>query len=145
MTTYQLQQNEFTISTDPGLLDFEMIYDFIVHESYWGEDMTRERLQKQILATSLNFGVYHNQRQIGFAQVLTNFVTFAYLGNVFITEAYRGQGLSKWLMQAISGHPELQGIRRWLLHTRDAQGLYSQFGFKVISKPEEFMERFLYE
>ena len=122
MTEYRLQQNGFTISTNPALLDFDMIYEFIVHESYWGEGMTRGRLQQQIEATTFNFGVYKGQQQVGFAQVLTNFVSFAYLGNVFIVEAYRGQGLSKWLMQAISDHPALQKIRRWLYaHPRRAR------------------------
>lgn len=98
-------------------------------------------MQQQIDHSTLNFGLYHGQQQVGFAQVLTNFVTFAYLGNVFVVEKYRGRGLSKWLMEIIMTHPDLQEIKRWMMGTRDAHGLYAQFGFTPLRQPETFMER----
>lgn len=135
-------RDEFEISTDPARLDFEVIFDFISHRSYWGKGISREEMQRQIEYSTLNFGVYQGGHQIGFAQVLTNFVSFAYLGNVFVLEDYRGRGLSKWLMETIHAHPDLQRIRRWLLATRDAHGLYTQFGWTPLDKPEIFLERY---
>jgi GNAT superfamily N-acetyltransferase len=138
MTT---QRDDYEISTDPARLDFEVIHTFIA-QSYWGKGISRETMQRQIEHTTLNFGLYHGERQIGFAQVLTNFTTLAYLGNVFVLEAHRGRGLSKWLMETIHAHPDLQGIRRWVLATRDAHGLYAQFGWTPLHQPETFMERY---
>ncbi|MCY7350529.1 MAG: GNAT family N-acetyltransferase [Cytophagaceae bacterium] len=138
---YTLYRDEFTISTDPARLDFEVIHDFISRDSYWGKGISRAQMQQQIDHSTFNFGIYHGPRQVGFAQVLTNFVTFAYLGNVFVVDEFRGRGLSKWLMEVITTHPDLQRLRRWVLATRDAHGLYAQFGFTPLRQPETFMER----
>ena len=138
----EVQQENYTISTDPVRLKFDVIHDFLANRSYWATGISRETLQKQMDHTTLHFGLYEGEQQIGYAQVLTNFTSFAYLGNVFVLEDYRGQGLSKWLMATILAHPELQVIRRWLLATRDAHGLYRQFGFTEITKPETMMEKF---
>ena len=138
----EVQQGPYTISTDPARLQFDVIYDFLTNRSYWATGISRETLQKQIDNSTLHFGLYDGDNQIGYAQVLTNYTSFAYLGNVFVLEAYRGQGLSKWLMATIMSHPDLQMIRRWLLATRDAHGLYKQFGFTELAKPETIMEKF---
>lgn len=135
-------RGEYEISTNPARLDFEVIHDFIANQSYWGKGVSREAMQRQITYSTFNFGLYYQGRQIGFAQVLTNGATFAYLANVFVLEDYRGHGLSKWLMETIHAHPDLQGIRRWLLATRDAHGLYAQFGWKPLPEPELFMQRY---
>lgn len=129
----------FSISTDQALLNFEMIYRFLDQDSYWAKGLPPETL-RCALANSLCFGVYHNQEQVGLARVVTDRATFAYLCDVFILPAYRGNGLSKWLIQTVRAHPDLQSLRRWLLGTADAHGLYAQFGFTVITKPERFME-----
>ncbi|GAB3314909.1 GNAT family N-acetyltransferase [Larkinella ripae] len=137
-----VQQGNYTISTDPARLQFDVIHDFLSNHSYWATGISRETLQRQIDHSTLHFGVYEGEKQIGYAQVLTNFTSFAYLGNVFVLDAYRGQGLSKWLMETIMEHPDLQVIRRWLLATRDAHGLYRQFGFTELANPETIMEKF---
>jgi GNAT superfamily N-acetyltransferase len=93
------------------------------------------------IKNSLCFGVYSDGKQIGFARVVSDFATYAYIGDVFVVESYRGHGLGKWLMECIVGHPRLQGLRRWTLLTRDAHGLYTQFGFTPLRKPERYMER----
>ena len=138
----EVLQGNYTISTDPSRLQFDVIYDFLANRSYWAAGISRETLQKQMDHSTLHFGLYEGDNQIGYAQVLTNFTSFAYLGNVFVLENYRGQGLSKWLMATIMAHPDLQSIRRWLLATRDAHGLYHQFGFTELGKPETFMEKY---
>ncbi|RAJ97427.1 acetyltransferase (GNAT) family protein [Larkinella arboricola] len=138
----EVQRGRYTISTDPARLQFDVIHDFLANQSYWATGISRETLQKQIDNSTLHFGLYDGDRQIGYAQVLTNYTSFAYLGNVFVLEEYRGQGLSKWLMATIMSHPDLQVIRRWLLATRDAHGLYRQFGFTELAKPETIMEKF---
>jgi GNAT superfamily N-acetyltransferase len=131
----------FHISTDQSLLDFGIIYNYLDNDSYWAQGIPVETLRKAI-SGSLCFGVYYQNKQAGFARVVTDKATFAYICDVFILAEYRRLGLSKWLMQTIVKHPELQGLRRWSLATADAQGLYSQFGFQVISKPERWMEIF---
>ena len=131
----------FTISTDKTLLDFEAIYKYLNQESYWAKGIPAERLKKAI-ENSMCFGVYKQNAQAGFTRVVTDKATFAYLCDVFILPGYRGLGLSKWLMQTIVEHPELQGLRRWSLATADAHGLYSQFGFTEISRPDRWMEKF---
>lgn len=131
----------FQISTDKSLLDIEVIYKYLNEESYWAKGMPFERLKKAI-GNSFCFGVYSRNELIGFARVVTDTATFAYICDVFILPDYRNQGLSKWLIQSIVEHPELQGLRRWSLATADAQGLYSQFGFSQITKPERWMEIF---
>jgi predicted GNAT family N-acyltransferase len=138
----EVQRENYTISTDPSRLQFDVIHDFLTNRSYWATGISRETLQKQMDNSTLHFGLYDGENQIGYAQVLTNFTSFAYLGNVFVLENYRGQGLSKWLMATVMAHPELQVIRRWLLATQDAHGLYKQFGFTELTKPETMMEKF---
>lgn len=129
----------YHISSDKHLLDVDLIFEFLTHESYWAKGISKEQLQKAI-DNSLCFGVYHNHKQIGFARVITDYSTFAYLADVFIVANYRKQGLSKWLLQNILIHAELQNLRRWLLATLDAHGLYSQFGFKPLSQPKRFLQ-----
>lgn len=133
------QRGDYTISTDPARIDLAQVHDFLTH-SYWAEAISVEIVARSI-ANSLPFGVYHGARQVGFARVVTDRATFAYIGDVFILEEYRGRGLSKWLMEAMIGHPELQGLRRWLLATADAHGLYRQFGFDGLANPGSYMAR----
>jgi GNAT superfamily N-acetyltransferase len=134
------QNGEFTISTDRDLLQIDAIHKFLSEESYWARERTREQTERAI-ENSVSFGVYHHGRQIGFARVVTDFATFAYLGDVFILEEYRGRGLSKWLIEAVVSHPDLQGFRRWILATRDAHTLYEKFDFTALKFPERWMER----
>jgi len=134
------QNGEFTISTDRSRLQLDVIQAFMSEESYWAKSRTLEQTRTAI-ENSICFGVYEGERQIGFARVVSDQATFAYLGDVFILNEFRGRGLSKWLMETIVSHPDLQGLRRWLLATRDAHGLYSQFGFGSLRFPERWMER----
>jgi len=131
---------EFTISTDKTKLDREMIFRFISEESYWGQNITREKVDRAI-ENSICFGVYLGNKQVGYARVITDQATMAYLSDVFILSDYRGRGLSKRLMETIQNWPTLQGLRRWLLFTQDAHGLYSQFGFTAPDRPEWIMQR----
>jgi len=117
-----------------------MIHRFLSEESYWAKTRTPEQTRTAI-ENSLCFGVYLDDRQVGFARVVSDSATFAYLGDVFILSEYRAHGLSKKMMEAIVSHPDLQGLRRWLLATRDAHGLYEQFGFSALKFPERWMER----
>ena len=132
-------KGEFTISTDKSRLHFGVIQSFLANDSYWAKKRTSEQT-KTAIENSICFGLYHNDRQIGFARVVSDQATFAYLGDVFVLEEFRGQGLSKWLMETIIAHPELQGLRRWLLATRDAHGLYEQYGFGPLMRPDRWME-----
>ncbi len=132
-------RGEFLISTDPAKLDLPLIHDFLTH-SYWAEGINVQTVRRAI-ANSLCFGLFHGKRQIGFARTVTDRATFAYLADVFILEEWRGQGLSKWLMEVIQSDPELQGLRRWLLATRDAHELYRKYGYSALSSPGRFMER----
>jgi GNAT superfamily N-acetyltransferase len=131
----------FLISNNNSLLDIDVIFQYLSKESYWAKGITRERIQRSI-DNSLCFGVYHEKKQIGFARVITDKATFAYLADVFVLDAYRGKGLSKWLMQTVLAHPELTGLRRWVLATADAHGLYKQFGFGPLAVPERWMDIF---
>ncbi|WP_462180090.1 GNAT family N-acetyltransferase [Pseudoalteromonas gelatinilytica] len=129
----------YKISTDKTDLDFEVIYGFI-SKSYWASGIPRHTLETAI-SNSFCFGVYDSHDyQIGFARLITDKATFAYLADVFIVESHRGKGLSKWLVESIVSHPELQGLRRMVLATRDAHGLYAQYGFLPIEYPEMFMQ-----
>jgi GNAT superfamily N-acetyltransferase len=134
-------KNEFHISTDKDLLDFEVIYNYLNKESYWSLGIPEVTLRTAI-KNSMCFGVYKQDKQAGLARVVTDKATFAYICDVFILQDYRGFGLSKWLMQTIVNHPELQGLRRWSLATADAHGLYKQFGFNEIIRPDRWMEIF---
>jgi GNAT superfamily N-acetyltransferase len=131
-------RSAYTISTDPSRLELETIHAFLAN-SYWARGIPRDILDRAI-SNSLCFGLYEGSRQIGFARVITDKATYAYLADVFVLESYRGKGLAKWLVQVILSHPELSGLRRWGLVTRDAHGLYSQHGFTPLSHPERHME-----
>ena len=139
MHFHQWSENGLTISTEKARLQISVIQKFLVEDSYWAGNRTLEQTQTAI-ENSLCFGVYEGDRQIGFARVVSDFATFAYIGDVFILEEFRGRGLSKWLMEVMIGHPHLQGLRRWILATKDAHGLYSQFGFHGLKYPERWME-----
>jgi N-acetylglutamate synthase-like GNAT family acetyltransferase len=125
-----MEMGRFLISTDRSKLDVDVIHGFLAR-SYWAEGIPRQTVMRSI-DNSLCFGVYDNARQIGFARVISDFATYAYVADVFILEPYRERGLGKELMASIMAHPDLQGLRRWSLGTRDAQGLYAQFGFKPV-------------
>ncbi len=135
----QWQQGEYVISTDQSRLDVPLVHGFLT-ASYWAEGIPIEVVQRSI-AGSLAFGLYHGDQQIGFARVVTDYATFAYIADVFILEDSRGRGLARWLMEVVSAHPRLQGLRRWLLATRDAHGLYRIAGFAPLGAPERWMER----
>jgi GNAT superfamily N-acetyltransferase len=147
------RRGEFLLSTDPARLDLDVIHRFLTN-SYWAKGIPREIVARSI-EHSLCFGIYdvggkeiprlakdarHGAPQVGFARVVSDFATVAYLGDVFVLESHRGHGLGKWMMECIMQHPALQGFRRWILATRDAHGLYSQFGFTPLKAPERFME-----
>jgi len=132
------QQNENTITDERASLDMALIHDFL-RSSYWAQAIPRE-IVTRALENSLCFGLFHNGKQIGFGRVVTDHATFAYLADVFVIDGYQGLGLGKWLISCVLDHPELQGLRRWLLATLDAQGLYQQHGFVPLRNPERFME-----
>jgi GNAT superfamily N-acetyltransferase len=144
MIHFETIQDEYAISTDLGKLDVDAIYAYL-SQSYWAAGRPREVIVKS-LAHSLNFGLYHQeqmrQQQVGLVRVITDYATFAYVCDVYVLEAHRKQGLSKWLMSCVKAHPDLQGIRRWLLVTRDAHGLYAQFGFTPLENPSRWMAIF---
>ncbi len=131
-------KNGFRITTNSEEFDVDYIHNFISH-TYWAPNIPIETIRRSIQG-SLSFGVFENNRQIGFARVITDHATFAYIADVFIDEAYRGKGLSKWLMEVILKHPSLQGLRRILLATRDAHDLYAKFGFKGLPEPDRWMQ-----
>ena len=132
-------KDHYTISTDKTQIDLDYVHGFL-SRTYWAESIPKDIVERSI-AGSITFSVYDNGQQIGFARMITDNATFGYLADVFIDEAYRGRGLSKWLMEVIFDHPNLQHLRRFMLGTRDAHGLYRQFGFKELAIPERFMER----
>jgi N-acetylglutamate synthase-like GNAT family acetyltransferase len=129
----------YEISTDTDRLDVGLIHGFLAEESYWSRGVPRKVVEKAI-RNSLCFGVYVGTQQVGFGRVVTDKATFALLADVFILKGHRGKGLSKWLMQCIVDHDDLQGLRRLLLLTSDAHGLYAQFGFGPLGAPSRFME-----
>jgi N-acetylglutamate synthase-like GNAT family acetyltransferase len=133
MAYYISEKDGYKISTDPEELDVQVIHQYLSVDSYWAQEIPVDVVKKAI-ANSLCFGLYKNNNQIGFARLVTDKATFAYLADVFVLEEYRGQGLSKWLMEVIQSHPDVQGLRRWMLMTRDAQGLYEQFGWTVLDE-----------
>jgi GNAT superfamily N-acetyltransferase len=137
---HEWRRGEYLISTDKSRLDLTLIHNFL-RTSYWAAGIPLEVVRRSI-EHSLSFGLYKEDRQIGYARVITDYATFAYLGDVFILEPFRRQGLSKWLMEVVVTHPELQGFRRWILLTKDAHGLYKKVGFTEVKTPERYMERF---
>jgi GNAT superfamily N-acetyltransferase len=137
MTT-ETQRGEYTITTDRRRLDPVAIHAFL-SRSYWSEGVPLAVVERAIL-NSLSFGLLHGEEQVGFARVVTDRATFAYLADIYVLEAHRGKGLSKWLLEVVQGHKDLQGLRRFLLATKDAHGLYTQFGFKELANPSRMME-----
>jgi GNAT superfamily N-acetyltransferase len=135
------KRDNFTISTDKERLDRETIHDFL-RGSYWARGIPRELVDRSI-ENSLCFGLYDADRQVGFARVISDYATFGYLADVFVLESHRGRGLATWLMETVMSHPNLRGIRRWMLVTRDAHGLYRKVGFTALSHPERIMEKLL--
>lgn len=133
-------RGDYTISTDNQRLDIQTIHNFLSTESYWAQGRSIQTVQRA-LSNSLNFGLYTGDKLIGFARVVTDYATFAWVADVFVLSTYRGKGLAKWLMEVVLGHPQLQGFRRWVLATKDAHALYARFGFIPLHRPERWMER----
>jgi len=139
-TNVEHGRGEFLVSTDPSRLNLDVIHNFLTN-CYWAEGVPREVVARSI-EHALCFGVYDGSgAQVGFARVISDFATVAYVGDVFVLDSHRGRGLGKWLMESITQHPALQGLRRWILTTRDAHGLYAQVGFTPVKFPERYMER----
>jgi GNAT superfamily N-acetyltransferase len=136
---YEVREGDVVVSCDAGKLDLDRIHAFLT-ASYWAEGVSRDVVARSI-ENSIPFGVYLSGQQIGFARVITDRASYSYLADLYIEEEHRGKGFSKLLMRAVMGHPELQGLRRWLLGTRDAHGLYRQFGFTDLQRPERWMEK----
>ena len=138
---HEWRRGGYVISTDPSTLDLGAVHGFL-QRSYWAADRPLETVQRSV-ERSLNFSLYRagDRRQVGFARVVTDFATFAWLCDVFIDEAHRGHGLGVWLMETVVGHPELQCLRLWMLGTRDAHGLYEKIGFTPLSVPERWMQK----
>jgi GNAT superfamily N-acetyltransferase len=142
MRVFEVQRDSFTISTDKTRLDVALIHNFLSERAYWALGRPLDVVRRSI-EHSLCFGVYSGQAQVGFARVVTDYATFAWLCDVFILETHRGQGLSKWLMETIVAHPDLASLRRFVLATRDAHGLYQRYGgFVPLQAPERWLERF---
>jgi GNAT superfamily N-acetyltransferase len=139
MEITEWKKGKYLLSTDKSKIDIEIVHRFLAH-SYWAESIPLDVVQKSI-DNSLCFAIYHRQKLAGFARVISDFATFAYLADVFILPEERGKGLSKWLMETIMNHPQLQGLRRFTLATRDAHGLYERFGFTLFDKPERWMQK----
>ncbi|OLE54359.1 MAG: GNAT family N-acetyltransferase [Acidobacteria bacterium 13_1_20CM_3_53_8] len=137
---YELHRGEYLISTEPARLDIEFIHNYLSTQTYWATGRPLNVVKRSI-ENSLPFGLYHEEKQIGFGRVVTDYATFAWIADVFVLDEYRGQGLGKWLMEAMVSHPDLQGFRRWVLATKDAHGLYHRFGFMELKRPERWMER----
>jgi GNAT superfamily N-acetyltransferase len=132
--------DRYRVSSDVAEMDVAMIHHYLSAESYWASGVDRATVGRSI-ANSLPFGVFDGDQQIAFARVITDRATFAYLADVFVLSEYRKQGVSRLLMDSIVAHPELQGLRRWLLVTRDAHGLYEKYGFTPLSDPKLLMEK----
>jgi GNAT superfamily N-acetyltransferase len=137
-TPTEWRRDGFTISTDSARLDRPAMREFLA-ASYWSPGIPQDVLDRA-LEGSLCFGLYEGRRQIGFARAITDRATFAYVADVYVLEEYRGRGLALWLMQTVMEHPELQGLRRWMLLTRDAHALYRKVGFVDVARPERIME-----
>ena len=133
------RKKNFVISTDPAKLNVDAVHAYLSQESYWAQGIPKEIVARAI-NHSLCFGVYDGNHQIGFARVISDYATYAYLSDVYILEGYRGKGLSKWLMECIMAHLNLQKLRRFSLATKDAHGLYERFGFTALQNPETIME-----
>ncbi len=138
----EFRQDDYLISTDPSKVKVEMVHNYLTNHSYWAAGVPLQKV-KRSLQNSLCFGVYDcsdgHENQIGFARVITDYSVFAYLADVFVLPSYQGRGLGKWLISCILAHPDLQDMRKWMLHTKDAHELYQQFGFIVGTDPETYM------
>lgn len=135
----QYVRGDYSIDTNKKRLDIRLIHEFLSH-SYWAKGISLETVSKSI-QNSICFGVYHDEKQVGFGRVITDRATVAYLADVFVIESYRGRGLSKWLMECILRHPDLQDLRSFLLVTKDAHGLYARYGFHPLDDPSKYMKR----
>lgn len=133
-------KGEYLISSDKSLLDIKVIQKYLSN-SYWAKNR-KLNVTKRSIENSICFGLYHNETQVGFARVITDKATFAYLADVFILEPHRGKGLSKWMMKVVFEYGEFKNLRRWFLATKDAHGLYEKFGFHSLREPEKIMEMF---
>jgi GNAT superfamily N-acetyltransferase len=138
LVSLEVHHPPFTISTDPTRIDLDVVTAFLA-ASYWAPGISRDVVERAVRG-SLCFGIYEGAAQVGFARVITDAATFAYLADVFVLESHRGRGLARWLMETIVAHPSLQGLRRFSLATRDAHGLYARFGFQPLGHPEWHME-----
>jgi GNAT superfamily N-acetyltransferase len=136
----ETQKDGLTLSTDPKRLNIDTICDFL-GQAYWADTRSRATIESS-LKNSLVFAVYDGDRQVALARVVSDYATFAWLCDVFVHSDFRGRGISKWLMKEILAHPDLQGLRRWILASTTARGLYSQFGFSPLQNPERWMELF---
>ncbi|MGA7160274.1 MAG: GNAT family N-acetyltransferase [Bacteroidota bacterium] len=134
----EYRRGKFSVSADPSKLDIEAIHDFLTH-CYWSEGISKKTVARAI-EHSLCFGLFEGNKQIGFARVISDRATYAYLCDVYVLETYRGKGLGTWLMSCVMKHPDLQGLRRFTLLTRDAHGLYQKFGFTAAKNPSRYME-----
>jgi N-acetylglutamate synthase-like GNAT family acetyltransferase len=141
MKIIEVTFDDYTITTDKSKMDVVAIHDFLSKHSGWSDNIPYDSVKTSI-DNSLNFGLFHHDKQIGFARIISDFSTIAYLGDVYVLENYRGQGLSKKLMDTIVNHPNLQGLRRWILLTSTADWLYEKYGFTKVPNPEIYMERF---
>ncbi len=139
MKPIEYRFDSFMITTDAGKMDIAAIHDYLCNHSSWSYGIPKEKVEAAI-QNSLNFGLFYQEKQIGFARVISDFATIAYLGDIYILEAFRGQGLSKKLMACIMEHPHLQELRRWILVTSTADWLYEKYGFTKLAKPDNYME-----
>jgi GNAT superfamily N-acetyltransferase len=138
MEVYERRLGEYRVTTDRGAIDVDAVESFL-RKSYWAANRSRERIERS-LEHSVCFSLVHGDEQVGFARVVTDYSDFAWLCDVYVDEAHRGNGLGELLVQAAVEHPQLQGLRRWILATRDAHTLYEKFGFKTLNNPEKWME-----
>ena len=137
--SFEYAKSKYVISNDRSKLDIPLIHKFLLKEAYWSKDIPYNLVQKSI-ENSLNFGLYLNENQIGYAKVISDFSTITHLGDVFILESYRGKGLGKFLMHNIMYHERIQGLRSWILLTSDAHFLYEKFGWTPLLEPKKWME-----
>jgi GNAT superfamily N-acetyltransferase len=134
------QRADYEIDTDPARIDLDVTHGFLTTDAYWSPGVSRDIVERAI-ANSMSFGIYRGRAQAGFARVVSDKATFAWVCDVFVLPEHRGHGLGKWLMEVITAHPELQGLRRMVLATRDAHGLYAQYGFHELEDPTKYMLR----
>ncbi len=141
MNAYSWSRGEYLVSCDRGATSLEVVHRFLSEQSYWARNIPREVVAAAI-DNSICFALLKGGEQIGFARVISDRATIAYLGDVFVLEPHRGKGLSSWLMECVASHPDLQGLRRWILLTSDAHGLYEKIGFAPLAAPAKWMEKF---